>query len=75
MLPPTFNAVSFDFDGELLDSESTTNSVLSQILFEMVSENCPDQFIRIMSDRTLKDQRDPVVAQTGFLIDEPQAKR
>jgi len=65
-----FDAVLFDCDGVLVDSEPITNRVLAQMLNEMgwaiTVHECMDIFI----GKAVKDERDLIEKRTGVRIDD-----
>lgn len=66
-----YDAVLFDCDGVLVDSEPITNGVLRDMLEELgwslnLAE-CMHHFV----GRAVKDQADLIFQHTGFLVDEP----
>jgi HAD superfamily hydrolase (TIGR01509 family) len=66
-----FDAVLFDCDGVLVDSEPITNGVLRDMLAELgwslSSAECMGHFV----GRAVKDQTDLIYRHTGFQVDEP----
>ncbi|WP_235026493.1 HAD family phosphatase [Glutamicibacter sp. JC586] len=70
MSRPKFSAVLFDCDGVLVDSESITNAVLREMLMELGWNISQEDCIRIFIGKALKDQWEPILANTGFRIDE-----
>ena len=68
--PQRFQAVHFDRDGVLVDSETITNGVLRVMLHELggrsASEECVDRFI----GRALSDEFDVIEEHTGIRPDQ-----
>ncbi|MFZ4480197.1 MAG: HAD family hydrolase [Rhodoferax sp.] len=60
-----FEAILFDCDGVLVDSEPITNGVLRELLAEsgwvMTAQQCMDTFL----GKTLRDERSSIEARTG----------
>jgi len=60
-----FDAVLFDCDGVLVDSEPITNGVLRDMLEERGWLLTPDECMRIFVGKAVKDERALIEAQTG----------
>ena len=65
-----FEAVLFDCDGVLVDSEPITNGVLRDMLEEAGWVLSPAECMRIFIGKAVKDEVALIEAQTGKLIDE-----
>ncbi len=65
-----FDAVLFDCDGVLVDSEPITNSVLRDLLEESGWALSPAECMRIFVGKAVKDEVPLIEAQTGKRIDE-----
>ena len=65
-----FEAVLFDCDGVLVDSEPITNGVLRDMLEEAGWTLSSAECIRIFIGKAVKDEVTLIEAQTGKLIDE-----
>ena len=61
----SFDAVLFDCDGVLVDSEPITNGVLRDMLEERGWVLTPDECMRIFVGKAVKDERALIEAQTG----------
>ncbi|GAA2958388.1 HAD family hydrolase [Glutamicibacter bergerei] len=72
---PKFSALLFDCDGVLVDSESLTNAVLRQMLIELGWNLSQEECIQIFIGKALKDQWQPILAHTGFRIDDAWISR
>ena len=66
----TFDAVLFDCDGVLVDSEPITNGVLRDVLEEAGWKLSPDECMRIFVGKAVKDEVAVIEAKTGQRIDE-----
>jgi HAD superfamily hydrolase (TIGR01509 family) len=64
-LTPKFDAVLFDCDGVLVDSERITNGVLRDMLEELGWKLTPAECMRIFLGKAVKDERGIIEAQTG----------
>ncbi|GAA2607499.1 HAD family hydrolase [Paractinoplanes durhamensis] len=64
----TFDAVLFDCDGVLVDSESITNGVLRVMLHELGWAISPDDCFRLFVGRALRDETAIITAHTGFVV-------
>jgi HAD superfamily hydrolase (TIGR01509 family) len=64
-LPAKFDAVLFDCDGVLVDSERITNGVLRDMLEELGWKLTPAECMRIFLGKAVKDERGIIEAQTG----------
>lgn len=60
-----FDAVLFDCDGVLVDSEGITNGVLREMLEELGWKLSPQECMRIFLGKAVKDERALIEAQTG----------
>jgi HAD superfamily hydrolase (TIGR01509 family) len=60
-----FEAVLFDCDGVLVDSEPITNGVLRDMLAEQGWELTPDECFRIFVGKAVKDERGLIERHTG----------
>ena len=60
-----FDAVLFDCDGVLVDSEPITNSVLREMLNELGWELAPDECMRLFVGKALKEETALIAAHTG----------
>ncbi|HXD40064.1 MAG TPA: HAD family phosphatase [Ramlibacter sp.] len=60
-----FDAVLFDCDGVLVDSEPITNSVLRDMLEELGWQLTPEECMRIFLGKAVKDERGIIEAHTG----------
>lgn len=65
MNPPKFDAVLFDCDGVLVDSEPITNGVLRDMLEELGWCLTPDECMRLFVGKAVKDERALIEARTG----------
>src|SRR4051794_12378259 len=63
-----FDAVLFDCDGVLVDSEPITNRVLTEMLGELAWQLSVDETMRIFVGKTAKDEAALIEARTGFAI-------
>lgn len=70
MRVPRFDAVLFDCDGVLVDSELITHQVLSQMLGELGWAITPAAAMRIFVGKAVKDEAALIEANTGFAITE-----
>jgi HAD superfamily hydrolase (TIGR01509 family) len=68
--PGSFDAVLFDCDGVLVDSESITNGVLRTMLHELGWAISVDDCFRLFVGRALKDETAIITAHTGFEVTE-----
>ena len=66
----TFDAVLFDCDGVLVDSEPITNGVLRDMLEEAGWTLSPAECMRIFVGKAVKDEIEQIRAKTGQPIDE-----
>ncbi|MFD0669456.1 HAD family hydrolase [Ramlibacter sp. MAHUQ-53] len=62
---PRFDAVLFDCDGVLVDSEPITNGLLRDMLAEAGWELTPQECMRIFLGKAVKDERARIEAHTG----------
>jgi HAD superfamily hydrolase (TIGR01509 family) len=60
-----FDAVLFDCDGVLVDSERITNGVLREMLGELGWKLSPAECMRIFVGKAVKDERALIEARTG----------
>ena len=60
-----FEAILFDCDGVLVDSEPITNGVLRDMLEESGWTLTPDECQRLFVGKTLREERATVEARTG----------
>src|SRR6185369_1106172 len=60
-----FDAVLFDCDGVLVDSERITNGVLRDMLEELGWKLTPAECMHIFLGKAVKDERGIIEAQTG----------
>ena len=67
---PRFDAVLFDCDGVLVDSESITNGVLRDMFEEMGWKLTLAECMAIFVGKTVKDEAALIQAQTGVAIDD-----
>lgn len=71
MITLKFDAVLFDCDGVLVDSEPITNGVLRDMLEEAGWELTPEECMRLFVGKAVKDETALIKAKTGQRIDEP----
>ncbi|QQC67575.1 HAD family hydrolase [Paraburkholderia ginsengisoli] len=64
-----FDAVLFDCDGVLVDSEPITNRVLTEMLGELGWQLSIEETMRIFVGKAVKDEAALIEARTGFAID------
>jgi len=62
---PRFDAVLFDCDGVLVDSEPITNGVLRQMLQERGWTLSPAECMRLFLGKAVKDEREMIERHTG----------
>lgn len=62
---PRFEAVLFDCDGVLVDSEPITNGLLRDMLAEAGWDLTPQECLRIFLGKAVKDERARIEAHTG----------
>ena len=67
----SFDAVLFDCDGVLVDSEPITNGVLRDMLEEAGWKLSPAECMRIFVGKAVKDEAALIEAKTGQRINEP----
>lgn len=60
-----FDAVLFDCDGVLVDSEPITNGVLREMLGELGWQLTPAECMRLFVGKAVKDERGLIEARTG----------
>jgi len=70
-----FDAVLFDCDGVLVDSEGITNRILTAMLGEMGWQLTLEQTLGIFLGKTVLDEAPRIQAETGHLIDEAWIER
>jgi HAD superfamily hydrolase (TIGR01509 family) len=63
-----FDAVLFDCDGVLVDSEPITNRVLTEMLGELGWQLSVEETMRIFVGKAVKDEAKLIEARTGFAI-------
>jgi len=63
-----FDAVLFDCDGVLVDSEPITNRVLAEMLGELGWALTVDECMRIFTGKAVKDEATLIKARTGFTL-------
>ncbi|SCK40892.1 haloacid dehalogenase superfamily, subfamily IA, variant 3 with third motif having DD or ED [Variovorax sp. HW608] len=63
-----FDAVLFDCDGVLVDSEPITNRVLAEMLGELGWELSAEECMRIFTGKAVKDEATLIEARTGFTL-------
>lgn len=63
-----FDAVLFDCDGVLVDSEPITNSVLREMLHELGWELTPDECMRLFVGKALKEETAIIAQNTGRAV-------
>jgi HAD superfamily hydrolase (TIGR01509 family) len=63
-----FDAVLFDCDGVLVDSEPITNRVLAEMLGELGWDLTVEESMRIFTGKAVKDETALIEARTGFAI-------
>ena len=63
-----FDAVLFDCDGVLVDSEPITNGVLRGMLHEMGWELAQEECMRLFVGKALKDETDIIAQHTGQVV-------
>ncbi|MBM2620702.1 HAD family phosphatase [Actinoplanes sp. LDG1-06] len=66
--PGSFDAVLFDCDGVLVDSESITNGVLRAMLHELGWNVSAEDCFRLFVGRALSDETAIITAHTGFEV-------
>ncbi|WP_250036445.1 HAD family hydrolase [Paractinoplanes maris] len=66
--PGSFDAVLFDCDGVLVDSESITNGVLRSMLHELGWPISQADCFRLFVGRALSDETAIITARTGFVV-------
>ncbi len=65
-----FDAVLFDCDGVLVDSEPITNGVLRDMLDELGWRLTPEECMRLFVGKAVKDEASLIEARTGHAITE-----
>ncbi|UYO94827.1 HAD family hydrolase [Pollutimonas sp. M17] len=70
-----FDAVLFDCDGVLVDSEPITNRVLTQMLNELSWPITLEECMRIFTGKAVRDESSLIEARTGFRIDDNWTKQ
>ena len=63
-----FDAVLFDCDGVLVDSEPITNRVLAEMLGELGWQLTVEDSMRIFTGKAVKDETALIEAMTGFTV-------
>ena len=63
-----FDAVLFDCDGVLVDSEPITNRVLAEMLGELGWALTVEECMRIFTGKAVKDEATLIEARTGFTL-------
>lgn len=63
-----FDAVLFDCDGVLVDSEQITNNVLRTMLHELGWQISAAECFRLFVGRALRDETAVITAHTGFAV-------
>src|SRR6516225_3538548 len=63
-----FDAVLFDCDGVLVDSEPITNRVLAEMLGELGWALSVEECMRIFTGKAVKDEATLIEARTGFAL-------
>lgn len=63
-----FDAVLFDCDGVLVDSEPITMRVLAQMLGELGWHVSPDETMEIFKGKAVRDEAALIQARTGFAL-------
>ena len=63
-----FDAVLFDCDGVLVDSEPITNRVLAEMLGELGWQLTAQDAMRIFTGKAVKDETALIEAKTGFTV-------
>jgi HAD superfamily hydrolase (TIGR01509 family) len=75
MSSQSFDAVLFDCDGVLVDSEPITNGVLRDMLAESGWELTPAECMRLFIGKAVKDERPLIEANTGQPLTEDWMQR
>lgn len=70
MISIPFDAVLFDCDGVLVDSEPITNRVLAEMLGELGWELSVEESMRLFTGKAVKDEGRLIESKTGFSITE-----
>ncbi len=70
-----FDAVLFDCDGVLVDSEPITNRVLAQMLRELGWPISADECMRIFTGKAVRDEMPLIETRTGIRIDDDWMKQ
>ena len=68
MNPFPFDAVLFDCDGVLVDSEPITNRVLAEMLGELGWRLSVEESMRLFTGKAVKDEAALIESHTGFAI-------
>src|SRR3546814_494086 len=68
-------AVLFDCDGVLVDSEPITNRILTQMLNELGWPVTLEECMRIFTGKAVRDESSLIEARTGFRIDDNWTKQ
>ncbi|WP_092541665.1 HAD family hydrolase [Actinoplanes derwentensis] len=64
----TYDAVLFDCDGVLVDSERITNTVLREMLLELGWQVSVEDCFRLFVGRAVKDESALIASHTGFTV-------
>ncbi|MDR6317114.1 HAD family hydrolase [Actinoplanes couchii] len=64
----TYDAVLFDCDGVLVDSERITNTVLREMLHELGWELSAEDCFRLFVGRSVRDESPMITERTGFTV-------
>src|SRR3546814_5681944 len=68
-------AVLFDCDGVLVDSEPITNRILTQMLNELGWPVTLEECMHIFTGKAVRDESSLIEARTGFRIDDNWPKQ
>ncbi len=68
MPAPAFDAVLFDCDGVLVDSEPITSGVLAEMLGELGWPLTVEETMRLFTGKAVKDETALIEAHTGFAV-------
>ncbi len=68
MNPFPFDAVLFDCDGVLVDSEPITNRVLAEMLGELGWQLTVEESMRLFTGKAVKDEAALIESKTGFAV-------
>ena len=75
MTKQKFEAVLFDCDGVLVDSEPITNGVLRDMLEELGWKLTPEECMRQFVGKAVRDERNLIEARTGKVLTEEWMQR